>query len=46
MHGAVGKVHADRERKDVLEFDELGAHKAGRVNIGRRLASILVRGRM
>src|SRR6201981_3823997 len=34
MHGAVGKVMLI-ESGDVLEFDELGARKAGRVNVGR-----------
>jgi ribonuclease J len=34
MHGSVGKVMLI-ESGDVLEFDELGARKAGRVNIGR-----------
>ncbi len=34
MHGAVGNVILI-ESGDVLEFDELGARKAGRVNIGR-----------
>src|SRR5258705_3609138 len=34
MHGAVGNVMLI-ESGDVLEFDELGARKAGRVNIGR-----------
>jgi ribonuclease J len=34
MHGAVGSVMLI-ESGDVLEFDELGARKAGRVNIGR-----------
>ena len=34
MHGSVGKVML-LESGDVLEFDELGARKAGRVNVGR-----------
>jgi len=34
MHGSVGKVMLI-ESGDVLEFDELGARKAGRVNVGR-----------
>jgi ribonuclease J len=34
MHGAVGSVMLI-ESGDVLEFDELGARKAGRVNVGR-----------
>src|SRR3989449_10992495 len=34
MHGSVGKVMMI-ESGDVLEFDELGARKAGRVNVGR-----------
>src|SRR5262244_2967464 len=34
MHGAVGKVMLI-ESGDILEFDELGARKAGRVNVGR-----------
>jgi ribonuclease J len=34
MHGSVGKVLLI-ESGDVLEFDERGAHKAGRVNVGR-----------
>jgi ribonuclease J len=34
MHGAVGAVMMI-ESGDVLEFDELGARKAGRVNVGR-----------
>src|SRR5881392_903948 len=34
MHGSVGKVIL-LERGDVLELDELGARKAGRVNVGR-----------
>src|SRR5438270_10027026 len=34
MHGAVGKV-IPIESGDVLEFDELGARKAGRVTVGR-----------
>ena len=34
MHGSVGKAILI-ESGDVLEFDELGARKAGRVNIGR-----------
>jgi ribonuclease J len=34
MHGAVGKVMMI-ESGDILEFDELGARKAGRVNVGR-----------
>jgi ribonuclease J len=34
MHGSVGKVILI-ESGDVLEFDELGARKAGRVNVGR-----------
>jgi ribonuclease J len=34
MHSSVGKVMLI-ESGDVLEFDELGARKAGRVNIGR-----------
>src|SRR5713101_8258833 len=34
MHGAVGKVMLI-ESGDVLEFDQLGARKAGRVNVGR-----------
>jgi ribonuclease J len=34
MHGAVGKV-MQIESGDILEFDELGARKAGRVNVGR-----------
>ena len=34
MHGAVGKVMLI-ESGDVLEFDELGARKAGSVNVGR-----------
>ena len=34
MHGSVGKVMLI-ESGDVLEFDEKGARKAGRVNVGR-----------
>src|SRR5438046_5688950 len=34
MHGSVGKV-IFLESGDVLELDELGARKAGRVNVGR-----------
>jgi ribonuclease J len=34
MHGSVGKVMLI-ESGDILEFDELGARKAGRVNVGR-----------
>jgi len=34
MHGAVGKV-IQIESGDILEFDELGARKAGRVTVGR-----------
>lgn len=34
MHGSVGHVVLI-ESGDVLEFDELGARKAGRVNVGR-----------
>src|SRR5258707_1175886 len=34
MHGAVGQVF-HLESGDVLEFDELGARKAGRVTVGR-----------
>ena len=34
MHGAVGQVLM-LESGDILEFDELGARKAGRVNVGR-----------
>jgi ribonuclease J len=34
MHGSVGKAILI-ESGDILEFDELGARKAGRVNIGR-----------
>ena len=34
MHGSVGKVMLI-ESGDVLEFDELGVRKAGRVNVGR-----------
>ena len=34
MHGSVGSVILI-ESGDVLEFDELGARKAGRVNVGR-----------
>jgi ribonuclease J len=34
MHGAVGNVMMI-ESGDVLEFDELGARKQGRVNVGR-----------
>ena len=34
MHGAVGSVLM-MESGDVLEFDELGARKAGRVTVGR-----------
>ena len=34
MHGAVGSVMMV-ESGDVLEFDELGARKQGRVNVGR-----------
>ena len=34
MHGSVGKVVL-LESGDVLEFDELGARKTGRVNVGR-----------
>ena len=34
MHGSVGKVMLI-ESGDVLEFDELGARKAGKVNVGR-----------
>jgi ribonuclease J len=34
MHGSVGKVMLI-ESGDVLEFDELGARKTGRVNVGR-----------
>src|SRR6201988_79594 len=34
MHGSVGNVMLI-ERGDILEIDELGARKAGRVNVGR-----------
>jgi ribonuclease J len=34
MHGAVGNVMLI-ESGDILEFDELGARKVGRVNVGR-----------
>jgi mRNA degradation ribonuclease J1/J2 len=34
MHGSVGKVMLI-ESGDILEIDELGARKAGRVNVGR-----------
>ncbi|HEX7893842.1 MAG TPA: ribonuclease J [Terriglobales bacterium] len=34
MHGSVGNVLL-MESGDILEFDELGARKAGRVNVGR-----------
>jgi ribonuclease J len=34
MHGSVGKVMLI-ESGDILEFDELGARKTGRVNVGR-----------
>ena len=34
MHGSVGNVMM-MESGDVMEFDELGARKAGRVNVGR-----------
>jgi ribonuclease J len=34
MHGAIGSVMMI-ESGDILEFDELGARKAGRVNVGR-----------
>jgi ribonuclease J len=34
MHGAVGSV-IHLESGDILEFDELGARKAGRVTVGR-----------
>ncbi len=34
MHGAVGQALMI-ESGDILEFDELGARKAGRVNVGR-----------
>ncbi len=34
MHGAIGSVVLI-ESGDILEFDELGARKAGRVNVGR-----------
>jgi ribonuclease J len=34
MHGSVGNVMLI-ESGDVLEFDELGARKAGRINVGR-----------
>src|SRR4051794_10633853 len=34
MHGAIGSVIMI-ESGDILEFDELGARKAGRVNVGR-----------
>ncbi len=34
MHGSVGKVMLI-ESGDVLEFDELGARKAGRIKVGR-----------
>jgi ribonuclease J len=34
MHGSVGNVMLI-ESGDILEFDELGARKAGRVNVGR-----------
>jgi ribonuclease J len=34
MHGAVGNVLM-MESGDVMEFDELGARKVGRVNVGR-----------
>jgi ribonuclease J len=34
MHGAVGQVLM-LESGDMLEFDELGARKSGRVNVGR-----------
>ena len=34
MHGSVGQVML-MESGDILEFDELGARKVGRVNVGR-----------
>src|ERR1044071_9571739 len=34
MHGSVGSVMLI-ESGDILEFDELGARKVGRVNVGR-----------
>jgi len=34
MHGSVGKVMMI-ESGDVLEFDEIGARKAGKINVGR-----------
>jgi ribonuclease J len=34
MHGSVGNVMLI-ESGDILEFDELGARKAGRINVGR-----------
>jgi ribonuclease J len=34
MHGAIGQVMLI-ESGDILEFDDLGARKAGRVNVGR-----------
>src|SRR5437868_14148893 len=34
MHGSVGNVIL-LESGDILEFDELGARKVGRVNVGR-----------
>src|SRR4051794_4599950 len=34
MHGSVGSVML-MESGDIMEFDELGARKAGRVNVGR-----------
>jgi len=34
MHGSVGKVMMI-ESGDILEFDELGARKAGKINVGR-----------
>jgi ribonuclease J len=34
MHGAVGSVMLV-ESGDILEFDELGARKAGKINVGR-----------
>jgi ribonuclease J len=34
MHGSVGKVMMI-ESGDILEFDEVGARKAGKINVGR-----------
>jgi ribonuclease J len=34
MHGSVGNIQLI-ESGDILEFDELGARKAGRINVGR-----------